>query len=118
MPDDPIATRYAQALFDSAKAQGQLDETLEQLSLIGKLLHEQAPLRQFLHNPDVDPGDKVDLLGRVLQNLHRFLPFSHFEEGPTQRIQVSAVFGILRECPLNQLDRFLQMNAPIGIEKP
>ena len=67
MPDDPIASRYAQALFESAKAQGQLDETLEQLSLIGRLLHEQAPLRQFLHNPDVDPGDKVDLLGRVLQ---------------------------------------------------
>ena len=67
MPDDPIATRYAQALFDAAKAEGQLDEALEQLSFIGRLLHEQAALRQFLHNPDVDPDDKVGLFDRLLK---------------------------------------------------
>ena len=67
MPVDPIATRYAQALFETAKAEGSVDETLAQLTLIGQLLHDSAGLRQLLWNPNVDPQDKVGVFDRILQ---------------------------------------------------
>lgn len=66
MASDPIAARYAQALFESAKAEARVDETLETLSLIGQLIQEEPGLRQLLWNPDVDPEHKVGVLERAL----------------------------------------------------
>ena len=66
MADDPIAARYAEALFDAAKAEQQVVETLEQFVLIGKLLRDHPELRGLLFNPDVDPDQKVGVLDRVL----------------------------------------------------
>ena len=67
MADDAVAARYAESLFGAAKAQRRLDETLEQLAFLGRLLEEQPRLREFLFNPDVDPDDKLGVLGRVLK---------------------------------------------------
>ena len=64
---DPIATRYAQALFESAQAEGRMDETLEQLTVLGGLIRREPQLRQLLWNPDVDAEDKVGVLDRTLQ---------------------------------------------------
>ena len=68
MAHDPIAARYAQAFFETAKAEGQVDEALDHLLLIGRLLHEHPDLRQLMLNPDVEPSDKVALLERVLKS--------------------------------------------------
>ncbi|MBI2495590.1 MAG: ATP synthase F1 subunit delta [Candidatus Omnitrophica bacterium] len=67
MASDPIASRYAQALFEAAKAEGQLDDTLAQATLLVRLLHEEPDLCQFLLNPDVEPADKVGVLDRALK---------------------------------------------------
>ncbi len=67
MPLDPIATRYARALFEAAKADDELDEALEQLTLIGGFFQAHADLRQLMRNPGVDPEDKVGVLDRVLK---------------------------------------------------
>ena len=67
MARDPIAARYAQALFESAKAEQRVDEVLETLTLVGALVRERAELRQLLLNPDVDPEDKAGILSRVLK---------------------------------------------------
>ena len=67
MAADPIASRYAAALFDAAQAERRLDETLEQVTFLGRLIREEAGLRALLWNPDVDPPDKVGVLDRVLQ---------------------------------------------------
>ena len=67
MSYDPIATRYAQAIFETAKADGQLEEALEQLSVVGRLIHDHPDLRRLMGNPDVDPEDKVGLLERSLK---------------------------------------------------
>ena len=66
MADDPIAARYAQALFETAQSADQLDRTLEELRLIGRLLREHPELRQLLFNPDVDPQDKVGIVDRLV----------------------------------------------------
>lgn len=66
MAHDAVAARYAESLFGAAKAQRRLDETLEQLAFLGRLLEEQPRLRELLFNPDVDPDDKLGVLGRVL----------------------------------------------------
>ncbi|MGH2347870.1 MAG: F0F1 ATP synthase subunit delta, partial [bacterium] len=67
MAHDAVAARYAESLFTSAKAQRQLDETLEQLVFLGRLLREQPPLREFLFNPDVTSDDKIGVLDRALK---------------------------------------------------
>ena len=67
MATDQVAARYAQALFESAKAQHILEQTAEQLALIGETIRREAGLRQLLWNPDVDPEDKVGVLDRILQ---------------------------------------------------
>ena len=67
MPYDPIASRYARALFEAAKADDQVDEALAVLTLIGQLVQADADLRRFLRNPDVDPPDKIGALDRALR---------------------------------------------------
>jgi len=64
---DPIATRYAGALFEAAKDAQQLDEVREHLTLIGRLVRQHPDLRQLMNNPDVDPPDKVGVLDRAMQ---------------------------------------------------
>ena len=80
MTSDPVAARYAQALFETAKAEQRLDEILETLQLIGQLVREHPELRQLLLNPDVEPDDKVGVLERTLkgscsETLRAFLRF-------------------------------------------
>ena len=67
MRDDPVATRYASALFETAKAEGVLVETLEQLQFLGTLLRQSEDLRRLFLNPDVDPEEKVALLDRLFK---------------------------------------------------
>ena len=64
---DPIAARYAQALFETAKAQSQVGPTHEQLILLAWLMSQQPELRTFLINPDVEPEQKLEVLDRALQ---------------------------------------------------
>lgn len=67
MPLDPIASRYAHALFEAAKAGGQLDDALEQLTWIARLFYAHADLRSLMRNPGVDPQEKVGVLERSLK---------------------------------------------------
>ncbi|MDP3723823.1 MAG: ATP synthase F1 subunit delta [Candidatus Omnitrophota bacterium] len=63
---DPIATRYAQTLFEAAQAGGRLDETQETLSLIEELLKGHPELRRLLLIPAVELEDKLGIVGRLL----------------------------------------------------
>ena len=90
MAIDPVAGRYAQALFETAQAEGALDGTLEQLESLGALIAAHPDLRQFFLNPDVDPDDKVGLLDRVTKaSRSHHLPESA-ESGPPHRGAPSA----------------------------
>jgi F-type H+-transporting ATPase subunit delta len=64
---DPIAARYAQALFETAKARGEVEHIQEQLALLGQLMSQQPDVQEFLINPDVEPQQKVDVLGRAFK---------------------------------------------------
>ena len=63
---DPIASRYAQALFEASKAEGRLDATQEQLARLGLLIRGEPDLRELLRNPGVAPEAKVGVLDRSL----------------------------------------------------
>jgi len=63
---DLVATRYAQAFFETVKAEGRMDEALEHVTALGTLVQESVGLRHLLLNPGVTPVEKVDVLGRVL----------------------------------------------------
>ena len=67
MANDPIASRYAQALFEAAKAEDATDAALEQMAFIRNLLRGSPELRQFLWNPDVDPPEKIGVVERTLK---------------------------------------------------
>ena len=64
---DPVASRYAQALFETAKAQGQVDQTHEQLAQLARLMSQTPDLSAFLINPDVEPQQKLEVFDRALQ---------------------------------------------------
>lgn len=61
---DPVAIRYAQAAFDSAKEAGEINETLEQFRVLNQVLGATADLRQLMRNPAITPDEKVALLDR------------------------------------------------------
>lgn len=67
MAEEPVAARYAQALFDAAKADGVLDGTLSTFRAIEGLIRDHAELHAFLLNPNVEPEDKVGVVGRLLK---------------------------------------------------
>ncbi len=67
MAADLVAARYAQALFELAREQDELERTLEQLDLIRRALTENRDARQLFLNPDVEPQDKVQVLDRALK---------------------------------------------------
>ena len=67
MAYDPIASRYARAAFESAKAAGKTDELLEQLTEIAQLCLGHPDLRRLVNNPDVEPPDKVGIFQRLLK---------------------------------------------------
>ena len=67
MARDAVAGRYAQALFDSAKAEQQLEPALKQLEEVARLLDGVPDLRQLLLNPDVEPEDKLRVLDVALR---------------------------------------------------
>ncbi len=62
---DPVASRYAQAAFETAKAEGAVDTVLEELTFLGKIFRDQPAFREFLWNPDVDSEQKISLLDRL-----------------------------------------------------
>ena len=66
MAADPIASRYAQALFEAAKAEGHVHAAQEQLAQLGALLSGEPGLGTLLRNPDVEPDDKVGVVDRAL----------------------------------------------------
>ena len=65
MSSDPVADRYAGAVFAVCERQGQVDDAARQLDELAQLLREQADLRQFLLNPDVEAADKLAVLERI-----------------------------------------------------
>ena len=67
MTTDPIAARYAHTLFEAATSERLIEEALEQMTLLGRLLRGEPALRALLWNPDVEPEDKVGVLDRVFQ---------------------------------------------------
>lgn len=67
MPADAVAARYAQALFETVKLEGVVDNTLEQLQALEQVLHDHAQLGELLGNPGVDPDDKVGIVERLLR---------------------------------------------------
>ena len=66
MAVDPVASRYAQALFETAQAEHSVEQTLEQLLQLGALVQGQADLRRLLLNPDITPDEKAGMLQRLM----------------------------------------------------
>jgi len=62
-----VARTYVQALFDSAKEQGRLDEIREELQKFVTALHDVPELGALLRNPQLDPPAKAKALAAVLE---------------------------------------------------
>ncbi len=62
-----VARTYAQALFDSAKEEGRLDEIRGELQQFVTALHDVPELGALLRNPQLDPPAKAEALAAVLE---------------------------------------------------
>ncbi len=64
MAEAAVASRYAQALFEIAKAEETLVQAVEELQLLRHAMVDLPELREFFLNPDVDPDQKIGVLER------------------------------------------------------
>ena len=67
MITDPVADRYASALFELAKREGRIDEAARELEDLARLIQDHEDLRQFLLNPGVEVPDKLGVLDRLFK---------------------------------------------------
>ena len=66
MAVDPIASRYAQAVFDAAHEANHVDVVLRELTAMAEIMRSHDDLQRLLRNPDVDPPEKAGVLHRLL----------------------------------------------------
>jgi F-type H+-transporting ATPase subunit delta len=59
---NPIADRYASAIFELAAEQNKLDEIGQELKDIAHAIREYPDLARLLHHPLVTPADKIETL--------------------------------------------------------
>ena len=65
MRDRKVATRYAEALFYTAKAAGMLDEVAESFDAVLGAVKDNHTLRIFMDSPQVPTEEKKGLLKKV-----------------------------------------------------
>lgn len=65
MRDRKVATRYAEALLDTAKAEGTLDSVAESLAAVLNAVKDNHLLRIFMDSPQVRTEEKKELLQKV-----------------------------------------------------
>ena len=66
MRGETIARNYAEALFELAEKEGQLEEYGAGIELIARLIDENRDFRTFLETPRVPASEKKPLLRRTL----------------------------------------------------
>src|SRR5258707_12675882 len=67
MPQDPINTGYARALFEMAKAEGVVPRVEEELFRLRELLKKNPDLLEFLKDPNVKHEGKRKALSDLFQ---------------------------------------------------
>ncbi|PKB82476.1 MAG: hypothetical protein BZY88_04410 [SAR202 cluster bacterium Io17-Chloro-G9] len=69
MPTQVSGKRYAQAIFELAKEQDQLDQWAGDLQLVFQALQDEE-FNAFLKHAEVPAADKVTAIGTVLSSVH------------------------------------------------
>ena len=65
---EPVARRYARALFQAASARNTLDEVGADLEGIGRLLREAPELGQLLSAPQIKHDNKREIVGNIFRD--------------------------------------------------
>lgn len=65
MSVDPVARKYAAALFDVAKEQERVDEIADDLTVFCRILEETPEVNQFLRSFRVKTGEKVEVFRKA-----------------------------------------------------
>lgn len=60
-----VAGRYAEALFEIASSQNQVDLIEQELRALEAIFQENADLQQILYHPQITTADKKDLLSSI-----------------------------------------------------
>ena len=94
MAKDPVAVRYAEALFEVGKREGRLTELAQELEELAALIRQHDALRELLLNPDVEIPDKLRVLGRLMgeawsEPLPSFVRLALTMERPAQLVEMA-----------------------------
>lgn len=68
MTTTKVAHRYAKALMDMAKEQGNYDDVIEDIKTVEGAIRGSSELRQLLHSPVIDDRTKVGILNALFSN--------------------------------------------------
>ncbi len=61
-----LSARYARALYDLADERKQLDQTVSEISALGTLISDSAPLRQLIASRSIDAAEGARAMEAVL----------------------------------------------------
>jgi|SRR5690625_4782185 len=71
MSEAIVAKRYAEALFQLAEEKDMLDQFVEEFRLVQDVLKDNEQLFTFLTHPQINNGQKKQLIKEVFQNLQK-----------------------------------------------
>ncbi len=66
--ETPLSTRYAAALYALADEQGALDETVDQMAGLGRLMSESPDFAGFVKNPILDANQVAGPIDKALES--------------------------------------------------
>ena len=65
---NPVAKRYAKALFESADESDQLEQIKQEVNAFDGILKEQSRLRAYLFTPEIDKQKKMDIVAQLFKD--------------------------------------------------
>lgn len=76
--ETPLSTRYATALYALADEQNALDETVDQMAVLGRLIRENEPFSKLIHARTLDAHQATGPINEVLKSQGFSTLIQHF----------------------------------------
>jgi F-type H+-transporting ATPase subunit delta len=98
---------YARALFEAAKEAGRLEQVSSDLGALAGALDDVPELGAFLHNPQIDPSGKAEVLGQLTADadelVHNFAQLVAEKGRGGELAEMSAEYDALLASSQNRL---------------
>ena len=122
MKVEPLSVTYARALFETAQADGNLPQALEEIELVAALIREHAEFRIFLEVPSIPVRLKVEALdrvfrGKLLDSVANFLEVVVTRRRQDQLLGIAAQLRDLYNREIGRVEAEAVTATPLGPDR-